>query len=130
MRSYYADLGVTIFEDGDQYSTDFGKAMKYLTNGYPRRVSITPATSVVQDIIIFGTISGRVDQGIGLLHEMFREFRKHGPDSGTPVQLWLLSEQNVSFLLREGKNVISGVNPKVRASGTDVSPLTHRLDLE
>jgi thiamine pyrophosphokinase len=122
VSAYYKEHGVHVEEDGDQYSTDFGKAMKVLTNGYPDRTSPSLATSLRpvasshgleddgQDIIILGTIAGRVDQGLGLLHEIYREYQKHGPSA----RLWLLSEQNISFLLAPGKNVILGVDPKVQ----------------
>jgi thiamine pyrophosphokinase len=120
VATYYKEHKVHIEEDGDQYSTDFGKAMKVLTNGYPDRnfpslpSSVNSALSkecenVVQDIIILGTIAGRVDQGLGLLHEIYREYQHHGKS----VRLWLFSEQNITFLLGPGKNIITGINPKV-----------------
>jgi thiamine pyrophosphokinase len=112
VSEYYKARGVHIEKDGDQYSTDFGKAMKVLTNGYASDRSFSPPpthSASIQDIIILGTIAGRVDQGLGLLHEMYREYRQHE----TTVRLWLLSEQNITFLLGPGKNVISGVDAKV-----------------
>jgi thiamine pyrophosphokinase len=122
VSDYYKEHGVHVEEDGDQYSTDFGKAMKVLTNGYANRTFPSLITSSksedpshdpkeeVQDIIILGTIAGRVDQGLGLLHEIYREYQRLTP----AVRLWLLSEQNISFLLGPGKNIISGVDPKVQ----------------
>lgn len=57
-----------------------------------------------REVLILGTLSGRVDQGLGLLHEMIRE------DSRDPgVRLWLFSECSVSFILRSSRNVIPGL---------------------
>jgi thiamine pyrophosphokinase len=112
VSKYYKERGVHVEEDGDQYSTDFGKSMKVLTNGYGSdRSFLAPPehSEATQDIIILGTIAGRVDQGLGLLHEIYREYRQHQ----SSARLWLLSEQNVSFLLGPGKNIISGVDPMV-----------------
>ncbi|KAF2435197.1 thiamine pyrophosphokinase-like protein 1 [Tothia fuscella] len=113
VRRYYESQGVQIFEDGDQYSTDFGKSMKALTGGYPK-LSLISESGSQQDIIIKGTISGRVDQGIGLLHELYRETMNRSGSSGTHsgIRLWLISEQSVSSLLRPGQNVILGVDQK------------------
>jgi len=57
-----------------------------------------------QNIIVLCTLGGRVDQGLGLLHEMYRE-HKSNPD----VRLWLFSECSVSFLLSRGINHISAL---------------------
>jgi len=54
-----------------------------------------------RDIIILGTLAGRVDQGLGLLHEILREHDEH-----RDVRLWLVSESNISFLLQPGRNSI------------------------
>lgn len=118
-RQWYSEKsGSRVVEDSDQYSTDFGKAMKVLTKGYAHLADLPRLPALgkggLQDIIILGTISGRVDQGIGLLHEIYRESQSHSAGSDTPVRMWLFSEQNVSFLLHKGRNVISGINPKVK----------------
>jgi hypothetical protein len=103
--------------------------MKVLTGGYPHLANLPRLPAVgngtSQDVIILGTISGRVDQGIGLLHEMYREAKSHCAESDAPVRLWLFSEQSVSFLLHQGRNVISGIDPKV---GIPQSP-THSCDI-
>jgi len=89
---YYSANGVTISRDPDQYSTDFKKAMNHLTS---------LSTDPQQDVIVLCTLGGRVDQGLGLLHEMYREHK-----SNPNVRLWLFSECSVSFLLRKGQNRI------------------------
>jgi len=57
-----------------------------------------------QNIIVLCTLGGRVDQGLGLLHEMYREHK-----SNPGVRLWLFSECSVSFLLFQGINHISAL---------------------
>lgn len=53
--------------------------------------------------MILGSISGRVDQGIGLLHEIARESQRH-PD----ILFYLVSESSVTFLLQPNvENVIA-----------------------
>ena len=57
VRQAYEKLGVQVSEDPDQYSTDFGKAIKTVIEHMPE----------ASDILIHGSLGGRVDQGIGLL---------------------------------------------------------------
>ncbi|KAF1937366.1 thiamine pyrophosphokinase [Clathrospora elynae] len=94
VRNYYAAQGVEVERDGDQYSTDFGKCMQ----------KISSRSTSLQDVLILGTLGGRVDQGLGLLHEMIREESKH-PN----LRLWLFSESSLSFILRSRHNVIRDV---------------------
>lgn len=94
--------------------------MKIITNGYPpdspyeapNAPTPSPSTTTKEerhDIIILSTLAGRVDQGLGLLHELYRESHRK-PQQTTqpqlPVRLWLLSEQSLSFLLPPGKSII------------------------
>ena len=93
---YYAAQGVAVVRDRDQYSTDFGKCMRKLSSRLP--------SSTAQDVLVLGTLGGRVDQGLGLLHEMIREETKH-PN----IRLWLFSESSVSFVLKSRHNVLGGL---------------------
>ncbi|GAB7331983.1 hypothetical protein MBLNU13_g03890t1 [Cladosporium sp. NU13] len=77
-RASYAKLGVEISQDPDQYSTDFGKAIAKV-------LSTKPTT---RDLLVLGSVGGRVDQGIGLLHELYREQKFRHPE----VRFWLFSE--------------------------------------
>jgi len=114
VKSYYFSRGVAVTQDPDQYSTDFGKALEQIRAYGFREESHKPLVSqtnnsspttrevnnssesfgTVKSIIILGSISGRVDQGIGLLHEIGRESERH-PN----VALYLISESSVTFLL-------------------------------
>jgi thiamine pyrophosphokinase len=96
VRAYYASHGVDVSQDHDQYSTDFGKTMQKISSRSP--------SSLQRDVLVLGTLAGRVDQGLGLLHEMIREETKH-PD----LRIWLFSESSLSFILKCGHNVIRGL---------------------
>lgn len=93
VRTYYEDQGVTVSEDSDQYSTDFGKAIK----------KVLAAHRGVRNIAVLGTIAGRLDQGIGLLSEIYRE--QHSKEH-PGLHFWLFSESSISFTLMPGKTVI------------------------
>lgn len=92
VRQAYQRLGVEVTHDPDQYSTDFGKAIKKVKAHMPN----------VQNILVHGSIGGRVDQGIGLLHELYREQVVRNED----VRIWLFSESSITILLRPGKTVL------------------------
>jgi thiamine pyrophosphokinase len=118
--NFYSKNFVTISKDEDQYSTDFGKCMKIITNGYPAEscydiskttpISTSSAETAPHDIIILSTLAGRVDQGLGLLHELLRESMKARSEGQPAVRLWLLSEQSLSFLLHPGSSTITGLD--------------------
>jgi len=96
VRTYYADRGVEVTQDRDQYSTDFGKAML--------KISSQDSASTQRETLVLGTLAGRVDQGLGLLHEMIREENKD-PN----LRLWLFSETNLSIILRPKLNTFQGL---------------------
>jgi thiamine pyrophosphokinase len=96
VRAYYASHGVEVSQDHDQHSTDFGKTMQ--------KISAKDFSTARKDVLVLGTLAGRVDQGLGLLHEMIREETKH-----PSLRLWLFSECSVSFVLRSRCNVIRGL---------------------
>lgn len=93
MRTYYAARGVEVSQNPDQYSTDVGKTMD--------KISANTPSDSQRDVLILGTLAGRVDQGLGLLGEMLRESMKH-----PQLRLWLVSESSLSFILAKGHNVI------------------------
>ena len=91
-RATYTNLGVEISQDPDQYSTDFGKAIQKVLSTRPN----------TRDLLVLGSVGGRVDQGIGLLHELYREQKFRHPE----VRFWLFSEASVSVVLGAGKTVL------------------------
>jgi thiamine pyrophosphokinase len=92
VRDYYEAAGVPVTQDPDQYSTDFGKAIGKIQHAVPQ----------VHDILVLGSLGGRVDQGIGLLHELLRE-QKHKHPS---LQFWLFTEASVTMLLWPGTTIV------------------------
>jgi thiamine pyrophosphokinase len=92
VREYYEASGVPVTQDPDQYSTDFGKAIGKVQDAVPQ----------VHDILILGSLGGRVDQGIGLLHELLREQKHNHPG----LQFWLFTESSVTMLLWSGTSVV------------------------
>ena len=53
------------------------------------------------DVVILGSLTGRVDQALGIFHEMYREAK-----SVDKLRLWHFSDNSCSFLLRPGKHRI------------------------
>ncbi|KAF2279414.1 thiamine pyrophosphokinase-like protein 1 [Westerdykella ornata] len=96
VRAYYESHGVDVSQDHDQESTDFGKTMQKIAS---RRSSTSE-----REVVVLGTLGGRVDQGLGLLHEIFREELKD-----PLLRLWLISEASVSFILEQGLNIVEGL---------------------
>ncbi|KAK4504966.1 hypothetical protein PRZ48_002929 [Zasmidium cellare] len=92
VRKRYEQIGTSITLDPDQYSTDFQKAIKKAVEQKPN----------LQTVLVLGSISGRVDQGIGLLHEMYREQTANHPD----LTFWLFSEASISIVLRPGTSTL------------------------
>lgn len=101
-RKIYEELGVEISRDPDQYSTDFGKAIAKILTSRPN----------TRAILVLGSVGGRVDQGIGLLHELYREQkaqaqRQQQQQPGQPgVRFWLFSEASVSVVVGPGRTVL------------------------
>jgi len=69
-----------------------------LDEGLPRRPRSDEAYT---DVVVLGLFTGRVDQSLGLFHEMYRE-----ANSMDRLRLWLFSDVSCSFLLRPGKHRI------------------------
>lgn len=94
MREYYASHGVDITQNHSVETTDLGKSMEIISS----RPSRSPGQ---RDVLLLGTLGGRVDQGLGMLHEMIRE-----ETLDPSVRLWLVSEASISFVLRKGVSIV------------------------
>ncbi|KAF1982360.1 thiamine pyrophosphokinase, partial [Aulographum hederae CBS 113979] len=104
VRDYYAARRVTVSRDPDQESTDFGKAVGLLKQAFASDEKARAAASTNppdSDIIILSTLAGRIDQGLGLLHELYRTHL-----SSPFLRLWLFSERSVTFLLLPGQHTL------------------------
>ncbi|KAJ5908089.1 hypothetical protein N7495_000771 [Penicillium taxi] len=136
---HYENLGVTLLRDPDQYSTDFTKCLKYL-NTHATEIVASPRQSrkfaeKLQDapleVVILGGLGGRVDQAFSQVHHLYmmsqtqrelREASESDEDLGDNNQnaggnLYLVSEESVTFVLQRGKNTIC-------------TPATRRADVE
>ncbi|KAJ6004759.1 thiamine pyrophosphokinase eukaryotic [Penicillium herquei] len=132
-KPHYENLGVTILEDPDQYSTDFTKCLKHL-NTHSSEIIASPrkqrkdstgskwAPGSVLEIVILGGLGGRVDQAFSQIHHLYmmtraqRELRETAQDqdqqghkkssSAAGGNLYLVSEESITFVLQQGKNII------------------------
>lgn len=71
-----------------------------------QKISSKHPSNRQREILVLGTLGGRVDQGLGLLHEIIREENRD-----PRLRLWLFSERSLSFILRATRNVIRGTSP-------------------
>jgi thiamine pyrophosphokinase len=99
VKDHFQAKGSTVIEDKDQYSTDFGKSVRAFRNQMK-----TPTGSVV----VLCDMSGRLDQGIGILHEILRETLMTHTSS---LKLWLVGDENISWILSPGRSIIRGLRP-------------------
>lgn len=102
VQTFYENLGCQIIHDSDQYSTDFGKCIVYIRSAAKREVDNERKPP---DILIYGSLSGRVDQGLGILGELLRETTR----SQGRLRLWLLSESGLSWILPAGTSTLHGL---------------------
>lgn len=95
-RAYFASRGGAVVHDPDQYSTDFGKAVKHVWKQYPQ-----------MNIIAIGGLGGRVDQGVSQLHHLYL-FQDDGSSGKAAVdrRMYLLSSESITFLLPTGRHHI------------------------
>ncbi|KAH8705894.1 putative thiamine pyrophosphokinase Thi80 [Talaromyces proteolyticus] len=142
-HAHYASHHVPILHDPDQYSTDFMKSIRFLRvhahaiisrenpvlsdnhdlymTSFPTTTAAGGQKSKKLDVVVLGGLGGRVDQGFSQIHHLYtahieRREMEANYSAGAIGELYLLSEESLSFILPPGKNIIH-------------TPLTHRLDL-
>ncbi|EFE35821.1 thiamine pyrophosphokinase Thi80, putative [Trichophyton benhamiae CBS 112371] len=119
VRKHYQGMEVPIIENPDQYSTDFMKCLSYLADNCSDIVNTTcqhsdngsgshsNSSSKALDVVIFGGLGGRVDQGFAQIHHLFCTTTSASEQIRRPNgELYLISEESISFFLRPGNNVI------------------------
>ncbi|OGM50824.1 thiamine pyrophosphokinase [Aspergillus bombycis] len=148
-RAHYANLGVRIIEDEDQYSTDFTKCLDYLRANVGEFISSASSSSSVAksegegqkegggselDVLILGGLGGRVDQAFSQIHHLYSMTQSYSSSSpstssqegtGRIGNLYLISEESITFILLPGVNTIQ--TPGTNRPG--VSPAEHAEDL-
>ncbi|KAL2831052.1 thiamine pyrophosphokinase [Aspergillus pseudoustus] len=151
IRAHYADLGVNIVQDDDQYSTDFTKSLRYLRKHEERILSFAPLASKYHhhpiitsdpvsgerrrlEILILGGLGGRVDQAFSQIHHLYMMNEQQststsdsgsdsGPNSGN---FYLISEESITFILRRGPNTI--YVPRTNRPNTNTGTTTKNLN--
>jgi len=122
VRDHYAAKGIEIVDDGDQYSTDFGKAHSWLLAQQESEKGVEK-----QDIVVLGGLGGRVDQGLSVLHHLYMFQTAHLYARG---KMYLLSSESITFLLKRGHHKIkvkqdspfaATLNPSRNDEETEVS---------
>ncbi|KAI2794193.1 hypothetical protein POX_a00783 [Penicillium oxalicum] len=131
VRQHYEDLNVSVVKDPDQYSTDFTKCLKYLNSQASEIIKKSPQHQKISDsqgntstngpasiprleILILGGLGGRVDQAFSQIHHLYmmtqtqRQLKDGSLEEspGAGGNLYLISEESISFVLHEGKNTI------------------------
>ncbi|KAE8551399.1 thiamine pyrophosphokinase [Talaromyces marneffei ATCC 18224] len=129
--AHYKSHHVPILHDPDEYSTDFTKCIRFLrahahailsqenpTVGMGDNHDLymtshpTPASATGKkgqlDIVVLGGLGGRVDQGFSQAHHLYAAYEEKRKEASTSQagDLYLLSEESLSFILPPGKNVI------------------------
>lgn len=115
VEAFYRDKGVAIVRDSDQYSTDFTKCLKWLRQNLSG--SERPGSRL--DVVALGGLGGRVDQGFSQIHHLYMATKDKELLVG---EIYLLSEQSLSFVLEEGLNKIE-LSRKVYAQNVGIIPI-------
>ena len=112
VRKYFADRGIKILLDADQYSTDMMKCLNYIreelrTSNDDKGEGNGPnSDSQIQhlDIAVFGGLGGRADQAFSQLHHLY--IYAHEEPTVSKGDLHLITPESVVFLLEKGLNKI------------------------
>ena len=116
MEAFYRARGVAVIRDPDQYSTDFTKCLKWL-----RQHAIdTRGVASRLDVIALGGLGGRVDQGFSQIHHLYMAAKDEELLVG---EIYLLSEQSLSFVLEAGLNRIE-LSRETFAGNVGIIPIT------
>lgn len=116
METFYRAKEVVIVRDPDQYSTDFTKCLKWLRQDTDN----TKGPGSPLDVVALGGLGGRVDQGFSQIHHLYMASK----DTTLLVgEIYLLSEQSLSFVLEEGLNRIA-LSREIFAENVGIIPIT------
>lgn len=97
--AYYRSRSVEIAHRPDQYSTDFTKCLKWMRQRFDRQSGDQSRL----DVLVIGGLGGRVDQGFSQIHHLYMVANMPELLRG---DIYLFSEQSLTFLLHEGINEI------------------------
>lgn len=103
VHDFFRDAGATqIVRVSEQDSTDFAKALRWL-----RKQGVSKLGDRI-DVVALGGLGGRVDQCFSTIHHLFMAVSDPDLLNG---DIYLLSEQSLSFVLQKGRNLIHGLAP-------------------
>ena len=103
VRVHYESLGVKVIEDPDQFSTDFTKCLLWIRRHWAVLNSADDRDDGTLDVVVFGGLGGRVDQGFSQIHHLYMAQNDLTLLKG---RIYLVSEQSLSFILSPGLNEI------------------------
>ncbi|KAI5285902.1 hypothetical protein KEM55_000469 [Ascosphaera atra] len=146
VRAHYDGHGVEILHVPSQTTTDFGKALRLIKErrkeivrkGRGReRVGQEEATreqagenedeDEILDVVVMGSIGGRLDQGISQLHHLYAVASNTDPTQPyhQTGRIYLVSESSLSFFVPPGQNYIY-TSPKRTIPPPPLPPRTPR----
>lgn len=101
-REYFekANTSLKVIQDKDVYHPDFAKAVRHVRNTH----------GGTRDIVAMGGLGGRVDQGLSQIHNLYKFQESPTYDEG---RLYLISSENISWVLKAGSHKIHVREPKV-----------------
>ncbi|KFY76884.1 hypothetical protein V499_03575 [Pseudogymnoascus sp. VKM F-103] len=111
-RSWALAHSTEVVLDPSQDSTDFTKCVSYISKHYLPKCDPPP------DIIVLGGLGGRVDQGLSILHHLYK-----GPQIYPQGRIYLVSTSAITFLLTAGTHQIIVKNPEARVLGKNIGIL-------
>lgn len=132
VRRYYEKRGSAVIHDDDQNATDLTKCLHYVRTGTrngdsPRAgpLSAMPPTQSRLDIVVLGSLCGRVDQAFATLQPLIvASHDSSHPPHRCNGQILLVTSQNVSFILRPGRNKIhTPLSQGILAESVGIVPL-------
>ena len=121
-EAYYRARGVEVVREPDQYSTDFTKCLKWIRQKAKQEANVIDDGGQgvdVMDVVVLGGLGGRVDQGFSQIHHLFMAEEDSDLLNG---KIYLLSEQSLSFVLRDDVNMIH-IEPGSFAENVGIIPV-------
>ncbi|KIX92315.1 uncharacterized protein Z520_11923 [Fonsecaea multimorphosa CBS 102226] len=127
---HYRSLGSQVIKDPDQYSTDFTKCLKWIRDWAVSKLERGASghgeePQPIMDVVVLGGLGGRVDQGFSQVHHLF--MAENHPEL-LKGRIYLLSEQSLSFVLADGRNLIH-LEPGYFAENVGILPVLGRTFL-
>lgn len=111
-RSWAVAHSTEVVLDPSQESTDFTKCISYISQHYLPKCDSAP------DILVLGGLGGRVDQGVSVLHHLYK-----APQLYPEGRIYLVSTSAITFLLTAGTHHIVVKNPQAPVLGNYVGIL-------